>query len=444
MQLTEIYEHDKRSAAVCCQMQVDGFAFDQDRARALSAKLRGLEQSAIRRAEESAGRPIRLGKSGAFSNNDLKSAFFNDLDAPVYYVSELTGRPSLGGDALQAYALCADPRLRELALAVLEQRRARKLRTTYIDAVIVDDDGRVHPNWMNYGTVSGRWSSKEPNLQNLPSPVKDPTWQEGGIRGLYVAPPGTRLVYFDFSQVEMRVAAYASGDPVMIEACESSDLHATNARLIFGDAFDPVAYECLAAADEAGTLKPEDKEQFVALKGLRTLAKSAAFAVCYMAEPETVHGRLLAEGKQVTLRRVEAMLSRLHRQFARYYEWQEERFHECIRTGYVETPILGRRRWLGHAPRTPDAANFPIQGGAADIMNDTILRLQAAIKDHQLRARFVAQVHDSVVIETHEEDVGKMATLAREVAEQPHTITSSGEPHTASFPIDLEIIDRWK
>lgn len=434
--LANVYATDKRSAILCTRMSQAGFAYDAEQAAELSVRLREAEAAAIARANEAVNRTIRLGKGGGFSTKDLQVAFFKDLKAPVFFRSALTGAPSLGIDAMQGYATSKRIEVRSLALAVLDWRRARKVRVTYIDSVILDSDGRVHPTWLNYGTVSGRFSCQGPNLMNLPRNENDPTieWStddkkdptrkpvSGGIRTLYRAKPGYVLVCFDASQLEMRMAAYASGDATMIAACESSDLHAANAAIIFGIAFT--------------------KSVGAARKALRTLAKSAAFAVCYMAEASTVYARLIAAGVEgVSLVAVEAMLRKLRQEFHAYFSWQARNLLDVVRLGYVESPILGRRRWLGHDPSPTEAANFPIQSGAADLVNERFWHICEALRTASPRTALVAQVHDSGNFEVPESDVNLVRQVQKDCFCAPALIRSSGL--TATFPIDQEISERW-
>lgn len=416
-------------------MSIAGFAFDEAEADRVSAFLLAAQQAARDEADAAIGRPIKRTKSGGFSDKDLRLALFEDLRAPIYFRSELTNRPSLGVDTLRAYAAAHDERLRRIALAILSYRRIRKVRSTYVDAIIVGDDGRVHPTWNNAGPVSGRFSCQAPNLMNLPRYENDPSviwgtdeagerrYLSGGVRTLYVAPPGYVLVTFDAKQLEMRVAAYASGDEAMIAACESSDLHASNAAIIFGEAF--------ATAD------PPTR------KRLRTLAKTSGFAVCYLAEADTVYARLIADGVNVKLRQVEAMITRLKGGFRGYYRWQDRRLLDCIRDGWTDTPLLGRRRWLSHDPSPTECANFPIQGGAADLMNMRLPQIVNELRNVSPRARLVAQVHDSGVFEVPRDDAKCVADTCRRIFETPVVISSSGKKLEASFPIDIEISERW-
>lgn len=420
-----VYASDKASAELCTRMSQRGFAFDIARAREISEALRKAEQAAIKRCDDALGRKLCRTKTDGISTKDLETAFFRDMKAPVFFRSQLTGRPSLGIDSMRGYAACQSEALRALALGVLEFRRARKIRSTYVEAIVCDEDGRVHPGWQNYGAVSGRWSCADPNLMNLPRASTDPTAKthEGGIRSLYRASRGCRLVSFDKKQLEMRIAAYASGDREMMAACESKDLHSSNAIVLFGEAFS--AAEGIARAQ------------------MRTAAKSAGFAVCYLAEASTVYARIIAEGLPITLRQVEAMLTRLRRGFRTYYAWQDARLLECIRRGYTDSPILGRQRWLGHEPAPTECANFPIQGGAADVMNALLPPLDAAIRAEAPGTHLVAQVHDSAVFDVPERYVPRVEALCNEFNARPVAIGSSGAMLYPILGIDLETSERW-
>lgn len=422
---SRVYEADKQAAALCTRMSQVGFGFDQERAEEIAASLRDAERAALAACDDAVGRVIKRTKSGGLSTTDLEIAFFSDLGAPVFFRSALTGKPSLGVDAMRGYAACKSEALQKLALGVLEYRRARKIRSTYVEAIVVGPDGRVHPSWLNYGAVSGRWACQDPNLMNLPRKDTDPTAKthKGGIRSLYCPRPGYRLVIFDKKQLEMRVAAYASGDEAMIAACESKDLHSANAEAIFGELF----------------LSADAPTRYA----LRQMSKSAGFAVCYLAEASTVYARIVASGQAITLRQVEAMLQKMRRGFKGYYTWQERRLLECIRTGYTASPILGRCRWLGHEPSPTECANFPIQGGASDIMNELLPRL-VPLQRKECGAELVAQVHDSAVFEVPEKHVEHSKMLCEDLNSEPVALCSSGRELHPVFPIDLEDCERWK
>lgn len=445
-----IYAIDKACAELCTAMSTIGVGFDADRAREMLTVLEAEEASASDRLAHAIGRKIN-----ALSVKELQKAFFSrpaqgGLGAPVFFRSQLTGNPSLGVDALRGYAACADDRLRAAALAVIDVRRARKIRSTYVLRPLagLGRDGRIHPTWKNAGPVSGRWACQDPNLMNLPRAETEPHSVRalGGIRGLYRAREGFVIVSFDKSQLEMRVAAYASADAAMISACESSDLHGGNARVIFGGAFDFDAYVALKARHKSAELDPESKAIFDTLEDLRTLAKSAGFAVCYMAKAETVYARIVASGKGHLLRKglasVEAMLAKLRRGFATYFSWQERRLLDAIREGYTDEPVTGRRRWLGHDPSPTECANHPIQAGAAGVMNTELPRIVRRLAADVPRAALLAQVHDAGYFEipANDHDIDRTKSIIKEEGAVPVFMHSSGL--SACFPSDLKVSER--
>jgi DNA polymerase I-like protein with 3'-5' exonuclease and polymerase domains len=261
----------------------------------------------------------------------------------------------------------------------------------------------------------------------------------GGIRSLYGAEPGNVLVAYDKSQIEFRIAAYGSGDANMIAVCEGGDVHAMNASALF-PTFDAAEYKRLSAATK---LSVDEKARYKGYKALRTLAKSAVFAVCYLAEAQTVYDRIIASGTAVTMRQVEAMLNAMRTRFRTYYEWQDARLLECVRRGWTDSPILGRRRWLGHEPSPTECANFPIQSGAADVMNAEIPQVLAAVKSHCRAVRLVAHVYDSVVFEVPASQAHVIRDIALDISLKPVTITSSGTARQMVLPVDPSITERW-
>lgn len=205
----------------------------------------------------------------------------------------------------------------------------------------------------------------------------------------------------------------------MIAACESTDLHSANASVIFGEAF--------TSGDDAARFQ------------FRQLAKSAGFAVCYMAEASTVYERIIAMGVRITLRQVEAMLRKMRSGFRKYYDWQSERLEEITRTGYVYEPVTGRRRWLGHEPSLTEAANFPIQGGAAGLMNLRLPEIVAEVRRLKLPAKPIAQVHDSGTFQVRNEAIAEFEG----VAERIFTASIELGGRACSFPIDWKRGERW-
>lgn len=436
-----IYEIDKTCAAICRDMTIAGMGWDSVRAGAIAIALQEKEIAAREAADTACGRPIAKTETGGFKSKDLEAAFFKDLQAPIYFRSGLTGRPSLGVDALRGYAASQSAELRALSLAVLEWRRLRKVRRTYIEGIRIGKDGRVHPTWQNYGAVSGRWSAQKPNPMNLPRAENDPALALGGIRSLYIPVRGGRIVTFDFKQLEFGVSAYCSGDPTMIRVFESGDVHAANAQAIFGAAFDPAARKALNGRKERGEiLSPAEAAALVTYNKLRTIAKSAGFAVAYSAEAQTVYVRIMATGVEVTLPQIQAVLRKLHAAFSIYFEWQAKRLLEAIASGYTDEQITGRTRYVTHDPSAPEVANFAIQGGAAGIMNSRIPLLLAAIARHKIPATLIAQVHDSGVFDVQSPQAAEdLAALIPGVMSAPLVIGA----RECTFPVDLEVSEKW-
>lgn len=409
--LRHVYEQDKLVADLCRKMTVTGIRYDARRAHFLRGRLETAERRCERRANRLAGRTINLR-----SQLQLRKLLFDEMGAPYFYISDKTGQPSLNEATLRAYLAYQHPGVSGIAQCVLDMRAARGTRSRYIDQIIVEGDGRVHPGWLSYGAVSGRFACRNPNLMNLVKAAKDPSIKWGGIKSLYIPARGHTFVAFDFSQLEMRIAAYFSGDETMIGACETSDLHAANAALIWGVAF-------------TSATKEEQKE-------LRDIAKQSGFAIAYMAGASTVYMRILATGKAITLQQVEKMLRTLRLRFSRYYEFQEEKLLETVRTGHIQIPISGRIRYVGHAPEAAEVANTPIQGGAAGLMN---LKLPQIADLLPRGVRLVAQIHDAAIFETPLRHVPDALAIIKETAELPVEIGG----RMATFPVELQQGDKW-
>lgn len=413
-----VYEHDKKNAEICTRMSRNGFQFDTERAKELVEKLILREQEVRAEVAQVVGRP----NFNVLSTFQLAAFLFKECGVNVIEKTD-GGEPSVAKGVLRQLAVQSDERVAKVALAAIEVRSLRKCRNTYITSKKWDphSDGRVRATFQSWGTISGRWSAKDPNLANLPTGRADPSKKWGGIRSLYTAGPGRVLVYFDAKQMEFRVAAYASGDKNMIAVCEdpSGDVHFANAVLLFGDAF----------------LNASPKEQ----KGLRDLAKRAVFAVNYFAEAETIYENLLAEGVLIKLSKVKAMCDKMQRQFPDYYKWQARNLDATIRQGWIADPILGRKRHLGHAPKPTDNANFPIQAGAAAVMNPKLQKIEALREESQLDALLCSMVYDSATWDTHPKDASQLITHIQDVWKEPVIINGN----VAKFPVDIKTGLRW-
>jgi len=264
---------------------------------------------------------------------------------------------------------------------LLEYRALTKLRSTYLDALpgTVDPrDGRVHTTYHQTGAATGRLSSSDPNLQNIPMR----TAQGRAIRRAFVAPEGGVLIGADYSQIELRVMAHLSGDPMLIEAFASGeDIHAATARRIF-------ALE--------GPIDPE----------YRSRAKVVNFGVMYGMGP-----RSLSQQMGIPLAEAQKFIAGYFGLYARVREFLDQTLEEARGRGWVQT-ILGRRRYLPAITSTNGAErsfaeraaiNAPIQGSAADLMKLAMIRVHRALREFR-GARLLLQVHDELVLECRAPD----------------------------------------
>ncbi|HVP15119.1 MAG TPA: DNA polymerase I [Terriglobales bacterium] len=281
---------------------------------------------------------------------------------------------------------------------LLEYRALTKLKSTYLDALPAEamqpasggrPDGRVHTTFHQTGAATGRLSSSDPNLQNIP--FRSP--QGRAIRRAFVAPSGRMLVGADYSQIELRVMAHLSGDPALAEAFASGeDVHASTARRIFGV--------------PTGDLDP----------ALRARAKIVNFGVMY-----GMGARSLAQQMSIPLDEAEAFIRDYFRVYARVRDYLDRTLDEARRNGWVQT-LLGRRRYLpdlthpNGAQRSlaeRAAINTPIQGSAADLMKLAMIRVHAALKRQHPSARLLLQVHDELLLECPAADAEAVAALTR-------------------------------
>jgi DNA polymerase-1 len=275
---------------------------------------------------------------------------------------------------------------------LLEYRALTKLKSTYFDTLprVADPgDGRVHTRFDQTGAATGRLSSSDPNLQNIPMR----TAQGRAIRRAFVAPAGALLVGADYSQIELRVMAHLSGDPNLIDAfATGQDVHESTARRIFGVA--------------AGPLDP----------ALRARAKVVNFGVMY-----GMGARSLSQQMGIGLGEAQEFIAGYFKVYARVREFLDRTVEEARGRGFVQT-LLGRRRYLpelssGHGATRAfaerAAINTPIQGSAADLMKLAMIRVHRVLKQRRPSARLLLQVHDELLLECPSAEVEPVSELVR-------------------------------
>ncbi|MGB9737951.1 DNA polymerase I [Chloroflexus sp.] len=298
-----------------------------------------------------------------------------------------------GGYSITAEVLEELSQLYPIAADILAYRQLTKLKSTYIDALpqlVNPRTGRIHTSYNQIGAATGRLSSNNPNLQNIP--VRTEEGRE--IRRAFVAAPGHRFVAADYSQIELRVLAHISGDENLIAAFQQGlDIHAATASRLFGVAPDQV-----------------DKNQ-------RRVAKTVVFGVIYGISAFGLAQRL---GIERDLAR--QLIDNLFEQFPGIRRYIDQTLAFGRQHGYVQT-LFGRRRVMEdlrasgvrRAAAEREAVNAPIQGTAADIMKMAMVYVHRALRERGLRTRLLLQVHDELIAEVPEEEVPAAAHLLREV-----------------------------
>jgi DNA polymerase-1 len=297
---------------------------------------------------------------------------------------------STAADVLEELAKTFD-----LPKKVLEYRQLTKLRGTYMDSlpVLADSAGRLHTSFDQCGAATGRLASHDPNLQNVP--IRTDLGLQ--IRAAFVAPPGWQIISADYSQVELRLLAHFSKDPVLTEAFQKGqDIHARTAEAVFGVAPLMQTHEH------------------------RRAAKAINFGIVY---------GLSAFGlaQQLSISKNEAQRF-IDNYFHEYYGVREylDSVLEKARVDNEVRTILGRRRPIpglqsknatnrGFAERT--ATNTPLQGSAADLIKVAMIRIHRALIERKLEARLLLQVHDELVLEAPDNEVAEVMQLTRELME---------------------------
>jgi len=279
---------------------------------------------------------------------------------------------------------------------ILRHRTLAKLKSTYVDTLadMADSEGRLHTSFIQTGTATGRLSSREPNLQNIPIRT-----EEGRrIRQAFVAKPGCKLISADYSQIELVVLAHLSQDKNLISAFnDNKDVHVRTAALIFG-------------IDECNVKNEQ-----------RRMAKIINFGVIY-----GMSAFRLANELDISRTDAQKFINAYFETYSGVRQFIEKTITKTEQTGYVTT-ISGRRRYIpainsrnktekSSAERI--AVNTPIQGSAADIVKTAMIMLDRKLTGEYSKARLLLQVHDELVIECPQEDCCKTESMVRSVMEQ--------------------------
>jgi len=279
----------------------------------------------------------------------------------------------------------------EIAKLIVEYRELEKLKATYADALpdLIEDDGRIHGNLNQTVTATGRLSSSDPNLQNIP--IRTELGRQ--IRKAFVPEPDNKLISADYSQLELRILAHMTQDEVMLEAFRNGeDIHAKTARLVFG-----------AKTDEE-------------LKEKRRLAKIVNFSIAYAVEPYGLSQRV-----GISKTEAKKLIEDYYKTYKGVRKYMEEIPKIARQNGYVAS-LFGRRRYLPaindknatvRARAEREAINMPIQGTASDIVKIAMIKTDAALKKAGLSTKMIMQIHDELLFESAEVEVEEAMRLIK-------------------------------
>jgi DNA polymerase-1 len=320
------------------------------------------------------------------SPRQLATVLFEKHQLPMLKKTK-TG-PSTDADVLEQLAAMGH----ELPRLILEYRELQKLKSTYVDtlpATVNKTTGRVHTSFNQAGAATGRLSSSDPNLQNIP--VRTLRGEE--IRRGFVPRQGWTFLVADYSQIELRLMAHLSGDPAFIQAFnEGGDIHRQTAALIFNASPDQVTPE------------------------MRARAKTINFATIYGQGPFALSRQL-----NISMEDARSFIARYFERFAGVRAFLDQQIKLAREQGYVET-IFKRRRYIPEirdrnfnmrAYGERNAQNSPLQGSAADLIKVAMTRIHHAIRDEGLKGRMLLQVHDELVFEVPPDELERMMKLVR-------------------------------
>ena len=386
---------------VLADMERIGFKVDTQELQSLGKELDVKIEKLETEIYDLAGMEFNIG-----SPKQLGEVLFDKLGLPVI-------KKTKTGYSTDAEVLDKLYDQHEIIKLILEYRSTAKLKSTYIDGLVpLIVDGKIHSTFRQNITATGRISSTEPNLQNIPIKTEDGR----KIRKAFVASRGYILVDADYSQIELRVLAHLSDDDVMLTAFENGeDIHTKTASEVFH-----------VDMDEVTPL-------------MRSRAKAVNFGIVYGISDYGLSRDLgipRAESKEY--------IDKYLATYPGIKKYMKDIVDEGKKNGYVET-ILKRRRYVpelssknfnirGFGERI--ALNTPIQGSAADIIKIAMVRVYEAIKERKLKSRLILQVHDELIIEAHEDEVDEVLKLVREIMEQAHRLK-------VDLKTDIEVGASW-
>jgi len=394
---------------VLSAMEMRGVALDVEFLREMSRQLHERLMALEREIHELVGYPFNIG-----STQQLSDALFIKLGLSAQGVPKTkSGHYSTSASVLE--------RLRgqhPVIDLILEHRELAKLKSTYVDALpklVNKRTGRVHTSFNQTGTVTGRLSSSDPNLQNIP--IRTELGRQ--VRRAFIAAPGHLLLSADYSQVELRILAHISQDEGLLAAFKrGEDIHASTAATVLGVPIEKVTRE------------------------MRRLAKTINFGITY-----GMSGYGLAQRTGLSQEEADRFIKNYFAKYPRVKKYVEETKRKAREQGYVET-LLGRRRYFPElasdskahysvkAAAERMAINAPIQGSAADIIKIAMINLHRALKERGLASSMTLQVHDELVLEVPEGELEAVKPLVKSTMEGAFELD-------APLKVDMKVGRNW-
>jgi len=381
------------------------------------------------------------------SPKQLADFFYKKRNKPIAKMTAggKTGiqQPSVDVHVLSAWAKEGDV----FSRIILDYRTHKKVLSTYLNGLLAasDKEGRVHTTLNQGGTDTGRLSSRDPNLQNIPRPGDE--GDEYRIREAFISPKGKLLVGADYDQLEMRIMAELAVEPKMIEMINKGwDVHAANASLMY-----EIPYEDIIGAGEEKKLIEEEAKskkrsvtipaRLITLTGYRQDAKKVGFGLNYGQGPKA-----LSMGLGCSVDEAKAKIARYFEPFPNIRKYIEDTHDFVKSTGYIST-ISGRRRQISEvfsgdfgkiSQGERKATNTSIQGSAADIVRLAMIYCHRSEALRQLDCRMLLQIHDELVFEVPEANAEAAAVIVKELMELPYK-----KEFTVSITTSPKVGERW-
>ena len=384
-------------------MEYEGVAVDRDKLNELGSEFKEIINSLEKEIYELSGEPFNIN-----SPKQLGVILFEKLELPVIKKTK-TGY-STNAEVLE--------KLRDkhpIIDKITEYRQIVKLNSTYVEGllgIINPISNRIHSSFNQTITTTGRISSTEPNLQNIPVRLE----MGRNIRKVFISDNGYELVDADYSQVELRVLAHMSGDENMIEAFKhNEDIHTKTASQVFNVEMENVTSE------------------------LRSAAKAVNFGIVY---GKSDFG--LADDLNIPIKQAKEYIDSYFAKYNKIKEFMDETIENASETGYVTT-ILNRRRYIPEIKSSNfmqrnagkrAAMNAPIQGSAADIIKIAMVNVYKKLEENNLKSKLILQVHDELIVEAIEEELEEVKNIVKEEMEN----AVSMDVH---LDVDLNVGKSW-